>query len=52
MSAIEKINQGLPPPSIDLVPGRVGTATSSMGSNSLHVDDFNMNSVAMVSTRT
>jgi hypothetical protein len=33
MSAIEKINQGLPPPAIDLLPGRVGTGTSSMGSS-------------------
>lgn len=29
MLAIENINQGLPPPPIDLVPGRVGTGTSS-----------------------
>ena len=29
MIAIENINQGLPPPPIDLVPGRVGTGTSS-----------------------
>jgi hypothetical protein len=34
MLAIENINQGLPPPPIDLVPGRVGTGTSS-GSSSL-----------------
>jgi hypothetical protein len=34
MLAIENINQGLPPPPIDLVPGRVGTGTSS-GSSTL-----------------
>lgn len=32
MLAIENINQGLPPPPIDLVPGRVGTGTSSSSS--------------------
>lgn len=33
MSAIDKINQGLPPPAIELLPGRIGTGTSSMGSS-------------------
>lgn len=40
MGAIDKINQGLPPP--PMVPGRVGTATSSMmtGYNSLNMDEL------------
>jgi hypothetical protein len=53
MSTIDKINQGLPPPAIDLAPGRVATATSSMGSNSLNMEDLKLNMPApMVAKRT
>lgn len=47
VSAIESINHGLPPPAIELMPGRVGTATSSMGFNSLHtMEDLKLSTPA------
>lgn len=53
MAAIDRINQGFPPPAIDLVPGRVGTATSSMGSSSIDMDNLHLTTpTPMVSKRT
>lgn len=53
MSAIDKINQGLPPPPIDLAPGRVGTSTSSMESGSLHIQELKLSTpTPMVTKRT
>jgi hypothetical protein len=38
MQAIDRVNQGLPPPPV--VPGRVPTSTSSMGSSSVAFEDL------------
>jgi hypothetical protein len=54
MLAIENINQGLPPPPIDLVPGRVGTGTSS-GSSSFtnpHNAEYLSSPTPMIAQRT